>query len=90
MEGFKKIDMVDLKSQYRKIKNEIDSSIISTIESSQFIGGSQVEEFKISLQEYLNVKHVIPCANGTDALQIALMALGLNLAMKLSFRLLLM
>ena len=78
MEGFKKIDMVDLKSQYRKIKNEIDSSIISTIESSQFIGGSQVESFKISLQEYLKVKHVIPCANGTDALQIALMALGLK------------
>ena len=78
MEGFKKIDMVDLKSQYRKIKNEIDSTIISTIESSHFIGGPQVEEFKDSLQNYLHVKHVITCANGTDALQIALMALGLK------------
>ena len=72
------IPMVDLKSQYQNIKTEIDSMIISTIESSQFIGGSQVESFKISLQEYLKVKHVIPCANGTDALQIALMALGLK------------
>lgn len=72
------IPMVDLKSQYQNIKTEIDSVIISTIESSQFIGGSQVESFKISLQEYLKVKHVIPCANGTDALQIALMALGLK------------
>lgn len=78
MEDFKNIPMVDLKSQYKKIKSEIDSSIINTIESSQFIGGPQVEAFKISLQEYLKVKHVIPCANGTDALQIALMALGLK------------
>jgi UDP-2-acetamido-2-deoxy-ribo-hexuluronate aminotransferase len=78
MEGFKNIDMVDLKSQYKKIKSEIDSSIINTIESSQFIGGPQVEVFKISLQNYLDVKYVIPCANGTDALQIALMALELK------------
>lgn len=78
MEGFENIPMVDLKSQYLKIKDQIDQSVINTIESSQFIGGSQVETFKISLQEYLEVKHVIPCANGTDALQIALMALGLK------------
>ena len=78
MEGFENIPMVDLKSQYLKIKDQIDQSVINTIESSQFIGGSQVENFKISLQEYLKVKHVIPCANGTDALQIALMALGLK------------
>jgi len=78
MEGFENIPMVDLKSQYLKIKDQIDQSIINTIESTQFIGGSQVETFKISLQEYLKVKHVIPCANGTDALQIALMALGLK------------
>lgn len=78
MEDFKNIDMVDLKTQYKKIKSEIDSSIINTIESSQFIGGPQVEAFKISLQNYLDVKYVIPCANGTDALQIALMALDLK------------
>jgi len=78
MEDFDNIPMVDLKSQYLSIKDQIDQSVISTIESSQFIGGSQVESFKISLQEYLKVKHVIPCANGTDALQIALMALGLK------------
>lgn len=78
MEDFENTPMVDLKSQYLSIKDQIDQSVISTIESSQFIGGSQVESFKISLQEYLKVKHVIPCANGTDALQIALMALGLK------------
>ena len=78
MEDFENIPMVDLKSQYLSIKDQIDQSVISTIESSQFIGGSQVESFKISLQEYLKVKHVIPCANGTDALQIALMSLGLK------------
>jgi dTDP-4-amino-4,6-dideoxygalactose transaminase len=70
--------MVDLKSQYKKIKGEIDYSIINTIESSQYIGGPQVETFKLSLENYLDVKHVIPCANGTDALQIALMALELK------------
>lgn len=70
--------MVDLKTQYKRIKGEIDSSIINTIESSHFIGGPEVEKFKISLENYLQVKHVIPCANGTDALQIALMALELK------------
>ncbi|MDC0916614.1 DegT/DnrJ/EryC1/StrS family aminotransferase [Flavobacteriaceae bacterium] len=72
------ISMVDLKTQYQKIKSEIDRSVINTIESSLFIGGPIVEEFKNSLQNYLNVKHVIPCANGTDALQIALMSLNLQ------------
>lgn len=70
--------MVDLKTQYLKIKNEIDSSILEVIESTSFINGPKVKEFQKNLEEYLDVKHVIPCANGTDALQIALMALGLK------------
>ncbi|MCD4793899.1 MAG: DegT/DnrJ/EryC1/StrS family aminotransferase [Bacteroidales bacterium] len=74
----KRIQMVDLKTQYLKIKNEIDSSILEVIESTSFINGPKVKEFQKNLEEYLDVKHVIPCANGTDALQIALMALGLK------------
>ena len=70
--------MVDLKSQYNKIKDQIDTAVIQTIESTSFINGPIVKEFSNSLAEYLNVKHVIPCANGTDALQIALMALSLK------------
>jgi len=70
--------MVDLKNQYIKIKDEIDNVIIETIESTKYINGPQVDKFKFSLQKYLDVKHVIPCANGTDALQIALMALSLK------------
>lgn len=70
--------MVDLKGQYDKIKQAIDASIFSTIESTEFINGSQVKTFQQSLEKYLGVKHVIPCANGTDALQIALMALDLK------------
>ena len=70
--------MVDLKSQYKNIKNEIDAVILKIIESSQFINGPEVKIFKESLQNYLNVKHVIPCANGTDALQISLMSLDLK------------
>ena len=58
--------MVDLKNQYLKIKDQIDKTIINTIESSQFIGGPEVENFKASLEQYLGVKHVIPCANCTD------------------------
>jgi UDP-2-acetamido-2-deoxy-ribo-hexuluronate aminotransferase len=73
-----KIEMVDLKSQYQKIKKEIDLAVIDCIESTQFINGSQVNIFQSNLEQYLGVKHVIPCANGTDALQIALMALGLE------------
>lgn len=72
------IQMVDLKSQYLKIKEEIDSEILNCVESTSYINGPQVKAFQKSLEVYLNVNHVIPCANGTDALQIALMALDLQ------------
>ena len=72
------INMVDLRGQYEKIKSKIDKTIIETIESTKFINGPSVKKFKNNLENYLNVKHVIPCANGTDALQIALMALDLK------------
>jgi dTDP-4-amino-4,6-dideoxygalactose transaminase len=74
----KKIQMVDLMSQYQNIKPAIDSAILNVIENAQFINGPDVANFQSELENYLNVKHVIPCANGTDALQIALMALGLK------------
>ena len=74
----KKIQMVDLKSQYDKIKTEIDSAINAVIESSAFINGPEVKNFQQDLEKYLDVKHVIPCANGTDALQVTMMALGLK------------
>ena len=74
----KDIQMVDLKSQYLKIKPEIDKEIFSVIDSTQFIKGKTVSEFHDNLAKYLNVKHVVACANGTDALQIAMMALGLK------------
>ncbi len=74
----RKIQMVDLISQYEKIKPAIDTAILDVIGNAQFINGPEVAGFKVELEEYLNVKHVIPCANGTDALQIALMALGLK------------
>ena len=70
--------MVDLKQQYFKIKTEIDAAVLGVIESTVFIGGPQVTSFADSLSKYLGVKHVIPCANGTDALQIAMMALDLK------------
>lgn len=73
-----KIQMVDLISQYKKIKPEVDSAIMQVIENAQFINGPQVSSFQADLEKYLDVKHVIPCANGTDALQIALMALDLK------------
>lgn len=73
-----KIQMVDVHGQYLKIKNEIDASIQEVIDSCAFINGPKVKEFKANLESYLNVNHVIPCANGTDALQIALMALDLK------------
>jgi len=73
-----KIEMVDLRGQYNKIKNQIDTAVIQIIESTSFINGPIVKEFSKSLEQYLGVKHVIPCANGTDALQIALMALSLK------------
>ncbi|WP_291091405.1 DegT/DnrJ/EryC1/StrS family aminotransferase [Empedobacter sp. UBA7494] len=74
----KKIQMVDLQSQYQKIKGDVDAAIMNVLDSAAFINGPEVKQFETDLQEYLNVKHVIPCGNGTDALQIALMALGLE------------
>jgi dTDP-4-amino-4,6-dideoxygalactose transaminase len=72
------IQMVDLKTQYHHIKKEIDQAVIDCISSTAFINGPAVKEFQSSLEKYLDVKHVIPCANGTDSLQIAMMALGLE------------
>jgi dTDP-4-amino-4,6-dideoxygalactose transaminase len=73
----KNIQMVDLITQYEKIKPAIDEAILSVIQNAQFINGPEVQNFQKELEEYLEVKHVIPCANGTDALQIALMSLDL-------------
>ena len=70
--------MVDTKTQYLKIKDRVDAAVIAVIESSQFIGGNVVNNFAANLAKYNGSKHVIPCANGTDALQIAMMALGLK------------
>ena len=70
--------MVDLKGQYLKIKEEVDAAVLDCMAFAQFIHGPQVKEFQVALENYMNVKHVIPCANGTDALQIALMALDLE------------
>src|SRR5256885_17014286 len=70
--------MVDLRSQYHRIKDEIDRALLNCVESAAFINGPEVERFQQLLEDYLRVKHVIPCANGTDALQIALMALPLE------------
>jgi UDP-2-acetamido-2-deoxy-ribo-hexuluronate aminotransferase len=72
------LQMVDLKRQYLKIKPQIDAAIAHVIDSTAFIAGPDVKLFAQELQTYLDVKHVIPCANGTDAIQIALMALGLK------------
>ena len=72
------IQMVDTKTQYHKIKQEVDKAVLDVMESSAFINGPAVKEFAKNLGAYMSVKHVIPCANGTDALQIALMALGLQ------------
>lgn len=72
------IQMVDLKQQYSHIKKQVDTAVASVLDSALFIGGAQVNDFSKSLEKYLGVKHVIPCANGTDALQIAMMALGLQ------------
>jgi len=74
----KKIQMVDLKGQYQKIKPEVDAAMQEVINNTAFINGPAVKEFQADLEKYLGVKHVIPCANGTDALQIAMMALGLK------------
>lgn len=72
------LQMVDLKRQYLNIKSEVDEAILNVLSSTAFINGPEVKNFSTELAAYLGVKHVIPCANGTDALQIALMALGLQ------------
>ena len=74
----KKIQMVDLRSQYLKIKDEIDAGIQEVVDSCAFVNGPAVKGFQADLEDYLGVKHVIPCANGTDALQVSMMALGLK------------
>tara|TARA_R110002074_G_scaffold122612_9_gene257385 strand:- start:3883 stop:5037 length:1155 start_codon:yes stop_codon:yes gene_type:complete len=74
----KKIQMVDLSGQYQEIKDQVNSSITQILETSAFINGPEVHAFQEELETYLGVKHVIPCANGTDALQIAMMGLGLK------------
>jgi dTDP-4-amino-4,6-dideoxygalactose transaminase len=74
----RKISMVDLKAQYDKIKPEIDNAISEVINATAFINGPAVKEFQSALEHYLGVKHVIPCANGTDALQVSMMARGLK------------
>ena len=70
--------MVDLKGQYNKIKDVVDRSIADVLETTAYINGPKVHEFQKNLENYLGVKHVIPCANGTDALQIAMMGLNLK------------
>ena len=72
------IQMVDTNTQYHKIKPEVDKAVMDVMESSAFINGKIVQEFSANLSSYLGIKHTIPCANGTDALQIAMMALGLQ------------
>ncbi len=72
------IQMVDTKTQYHKIKTEVDAAVLGVLESSMFIGGKAVSSFADNLAKYHNSKHCIPCANGTDALQIAMMALGIK------------
>lgn len=74
----KNLQLVDLKTQYEKIENEVNTAVLNVIKSTAFINGPEVKSFQKEFEEYLNVKHVIPVANGTDALQIALMALGLK------------
>lgn len=72
------IHMLDLKTQYLNIKEEIDAAIIETVESTAYINGPKVKAFQADLEKYLSVNHVIPCANGTDALQVAMMAVDLQ------------
>lgn len=72
------IQMVDLKAQYQKIKAEVDAAVLGVLESAAFINGPQVGRFAKALADYHGARHVVPCANGTDALQIAMMALGLQ------------
>ena len=74
----KKIQMVDLQTQYQNIKEDIDHGIQAVIDSASFIKGASISSFQTNLEQYTGAKHVIPVGNGTDALQIALMALGLK------------
>jgi UDP-2-acetamido-2-deoxy-ribo-hexuluronate aminotransferase len=74
----KKIQMVDLKSQYDRIKDTVNTSIQEVLDTNTYINGPQVHSFQKNLEDYLGARHVIPCANGTDALQIAMMGLGLQ------------
>ena len=74
----RKLQMVDLKGQYDKISATVNASIQDVLDTTSYINGPQVHEFQKNLEHYLDVKHVIPCANGTDALQIAMMALDLK------------
>src|SRR6266576_1862165 len=72
------LQMVDTRTQYLKIKPEVDVAVLGVLESSIYIGGKVVNDFAANLAAYNGVKHVIPCANGTDALQISMMALDLQ------------
>ena len=74
----RKLQMVDLKSQYEKIKEEVNASIQEVLDTNTYINGPLVHQFQADLEKYLGEKHVIPCANGTDALQIAMMGLDLK------------
>src|SRR5690606_21277175 len=74
----KKLQMVDLKSQYEYIKEEINAGIQEVLDTTAYINGPKVHEFQKNLETYLGVKNVIPCANGTDAIQFAMMGLGLK------------
>jgi UDP-2-acetamido-2-deoxy-ribo-hexuluronate aminotransferase len=74
----RKLQMVDLKSQYEKIKDQVNASIEEVLDTNTYINGPLVHQFQADLENYLGAKHVIPCANGTDALQIAMMGLGLK------------
>ncbi|MDR0427954.1 MAG: aminotransferase class I/II-fold pyridoxal phosphate-dependent enzyme, partial [Dysgonamonadaceae bacterium] len=74
----KPIQMVDLTTQYEKIQKEMDDAILKIVRSGEYINGEIVREFASELSDYIGVKHVVPCANGTDALQISLMALDLH------------
>ncbi|MEN9610725.1 MAG: hypothetical protein RLZZ628_1539, partial [Bacteroidota bacterium] len=72
------LQMVDLKSQYLNLKTELNKAVLDCIASTAYINGPEVKRFQQNLEQFLGVKHVIPCANGTDALQIAMMALDLQ------------
>jgi dTDP-4-amino-4,6-dideoxygalactose transaminase len=74
----KQVPMVDLVGQYNKIKPEVDNAIAEVLTNASFINGPAVKKFQANLENYLGIKHVIPCANGTDALQVAMMALNLQ------------